>query len=284
MPRNPPPPPAMTPAEMEERTARLHMEAAEMRKEMYADLTEMRKETNADLAKMRKETRADFAEMRKEMRADFAEMRKEMRANLAEMGKKIDATLAKMTEANLRAMERHDRAMERHDRAMEEHNRAMERHDREMAEIRREWGGFNEREGHILEDDCAAAMDEEKRIGDILLTEVLSPVRSRNPECEYDIVGRTGNATVVVVEVKRTLSPEHVDLFVGDRLPKFASRFPQYARGRKVKGAIIYRACGRGRGARDPRRMALEAGVLLFRATGKNKLSPITPADLPKRG
>ncbi|MGI9296384.1 MAG: hypothetical protein ACR2QC_00620 [Gammaproteobacteria bacterium] len=141
--------------------------------------------------------------------------------------KKIWDTLEQMSEDRRKAAAEFDR------RTAEAEKRAA-KIDRRLDKVSAQIGGFTNNYGEALEEEFADAMEDEMRIGDIPLHEVLRNVKNRY---EFDIAVVNGDC-VAVGEIKHKLLPQDVIAFAEERLPHFAEDFPGVAANRKVLGMV----------------------------------------------
>ena len=186
----------------------------------------------------------------------------------------IERILAKMAAARLLDEEKR--------RIHEEKSRiAGEKHDREIAEIRaiqkengKMIGGLGNAEGEELENDVADALEAAGEIGGIRIDCINLNMHSKTFDCQFDIIAINGKY-VVVVEVKRQLTMEDVRHFADRNLPLFARAFPDEARGRKLRGAMVYRRTHPGGSAVAA---ALKEGFLVLGVNNNNTLYQVKSA------
>ncbi len=174
-------------------------------------------------------------------------------------------------------------------RLQEENAREIKALQRAVAEDRKRHGDFYRGEGEIREIECAGALRAKGELGGIKLDEILENfgIRHLGQPRDIDFLGLNCEA-MVVGEVKRTLSADNVRYFLEAQLPLF-SDILGHAFGRRVVGAMVFTlahsaAAGADGKMEDPVQMALDAGVILVRSSGKNKLEEIaSPADVKRR-
>ncbi len=140
--------------------------------------------------------------------------------------------------------------------------------ERRMAKMEKQFGGWTNNANEQLEDEFADALEDEMKVGGIVLDEVRQRVKFKY---EYDLVGINGDA-IVVGEIKRKFLPEDVRRFAEERLPHFAAEFPLVAKGRKVFGMI----CGETI-VDDAAAAAAKLGLFVLRL--KNKKLLVENAD-----
>lgn len=172
-------------------------------------------------------------------------------ANFDKEFKKVWATLDRLAAEFDEKLRREEAARER---------RAAE-FDREMEKIRRNIGGFTEAVGEALEDEYAAALEESRRVGDIMLTDVKK--RLAGFRYEYDLAGKNGRF-MLVGEIKHSLDRGDVKHFAENRLPHFAKDFPGEAKGRKILGMV-----GGSRITAKARAEAEKRGLIILRLRNK---------------
>ncbi len=211
----------------------------------------------------REELRNSAAAAEAERRKESAKLRADIREILAGYAAAADEERRKAEEARRRFDERADKLLKS--------TRALEK----------TVGNFTNGEGKILEIECVETLKASGKIGDIAIDEFRENMLVHDgirPVAEYDIIGFNGG-NVVPAEVKRTLRPEDVRKFAQERLPAFARHFPDEARGKKVRGAIIYKVAQKdAKTGDDPVQLALDSGLILLQANAKNELRHITKA------
>ena len=180
----------------------------------------------------------------------------------------------------------HKEQMEAHEKRMkEEKQRAKENRevDRRIATIGDRLGGLTNAEGDIFEHECYEAVDKAKALGDVHFDFVRANVTNGY---EYDVVG-VNKKVVVPMEAKQTLRARDVRKFAKTRLPEFAGLFPEYAKGRKVTGAMIFRRAPietlPDGDKEDHIEVAMELGLMVVQAFGKNRLEVVTNASKVRR-
>ncbi|MGI9337448.1 MAG: hypothetical protein ACR2P4_02910, partial [Gammaproteobacteria bacterium] len=91
----------------------------------------------------------------------------------------------------------------------------------------------------------------------------------------------------MAMEVKRTLRTDDVLHFADKRLPHFAKLFPNYAKGREISGAVIFRRAPLEEMPNgttvDPIAIAMQKDIIPVQVTGKNNLQPISDLDKVRR-
>ena len=157
----------------------------------------------------------------------------------------------------------------------------LRRRFREIAALRREVEDFTKSEGEIFEHECGAALAESGALGEIAFDEIVCNLQAAPNDPEFDIVARNGKITVVG-ESKRTLRTDDVRHFAEKRLPVFAVFHPEWAKGRKVVGAMFFKRAAKSKPRRgasaaesDPVALAQSLGLIAVRATGNTRLEII---------
>ncbi len=228
----------------------------------------------AEIRKIMADAARDSAIWQKKSEAEWAHIRK-----MQEKGEAEWAHIRKMQEKG-EAEWAHIREMQEKGEAEWAHIREMQgKGEEQMAQIREAQGDIGNAEGEILEDECVAALLKAKKIGNIRLKTIHPDMLSLLHGCQFDIVAEAVGKKTVVMEVKRSLTLSAVRKFA-KRLPLFAEAFPLMALGQTVVGVIIYsrrRKQKNGKG-KDPVQEALDLGLMVVRATGKNELQQITSA------
>ena len=112
--------------------------------------------------------------------------------------------------------------------------RVSESLDKASGNFNNKWGSFME---NLVKGDLVRLLNER----DIQVVKTLSRVpfyRSKGEqEGEFDLIAVNGEE-VVIVEVKTTLMPSHVDYFI-EKLKKFRNVFPEYS-DKRIYGSIAY--------------------------------------------
>ena len=136
-------------------------------------------------------------------------------------------------------------------------------------------GDFTNSYGEAIEREFVAALEEAKRIGNIVFEKVECRLRRTY---EYDIVAKSGKV-VAVGEIKHKLKKEDVLHFAAERLPHFAELFPDIARGRKVIGMV-----GGGMITPDAAREAKKRGLIVLRLENKKIIAEnaASPRPIPQ--
>ena len=169
-------------------------------------------------------------------------------------------------------------------RILQETNRILEETNRIVKANARQLGGFLNGEGRKLEIECIEALEAKGEIGGIRIDSVRPwpSVIYGKGLFEFDIALLNGKI-VVVAEVKRMLYAEDVEWLV-ERLPIFDKAFPEYSRGRKTRGAVIFSRADESSKRDDPVKLALKSGLIVVQAVNKNRLQDITsPGDVRRR-
>ncbi|MGI9338504.1 MAG: hypothetical protein ACR2P4_08355 [Gammaproteobacteria bacterium] len=163
-------------------------------------------------------------------------------------------------------------------RLQEETALQMQETDKKLANVGIEVGGIGNADGVFFEDEVAEVIAETLRIGDIALDVVTPDIRSMAGN-QFDLVGVNGKC-VVLIEAKQTLHLRDVVRFAERTMPVFKADYSSQIKRKSVKGALIYRRLGnKERAARE----ALDRGLILVRAVGKNQLHQIkTMAEVSK--
>ena len=112
--------------------------------------------------------------------------------------------------------------------------RVSESLDKASGNFNNKWGSFME---NLVKGDLVRLLNER----DIQVVKTLSRVpfyRSKGEqEGEFDLIAVNGEE-VVIVEVKTTLMPSHVDYFI-EKLKKFRNVFPEYS-DKRIYGSVAY--------------------------------------------
>ena len=152
-----------------------------------------------------------------------------------------------------------------------------------FAALQREVEDFTKSEGEIFEHECGAALAAAGELDGVVFDEVACNLQNRANDPEFDLAARNGRVALVG-EAKRTLRVDDVRHFAELRLPMFSRFHPDWARGRKVVGALFFKRAAANkakRGAppeeRDPVALAHSLGLLAVRATGKSGLEVVAP-------
>ena len=255
---------------------------AEDRKRRAEDRADEQK-WRAEVRKQRAEDRAKEQKWRAEVRKQRAEDRAEEKKWRAEVRKQRAEDRAE--EQKWRA-EMHEREAKMHERAAKEEKQRAERNrelDRRIATIGDRLGGLANAEGDIFEHECYEAVDKAKALGDVHFDFVRANVTNGY---EYDVVG-VNKKVVVPMEAKQTLRARDVRKFAKTRLREFPRLLPEYAEGRKVTGAMIFRRAPietlPGGDKEDPIEVAMELGLMVVQAFGKNRLEVVTSASKVRR-
>ena len=150
-----------------------------------------------------------------------------------------------------------------------------------FAALQREVEDFTKSEGEIFEHECGSALAESGELNGVVFDEVACNLQNRANDPEFDLAARNGRVTLVG-EAKRTLRTDDVRHFAELRLPLFSKFHPDWARGRKVVGALFFKravASKAKRGVppeeRDPVALARSLGLMAVRATGKSGLKVV---------
>ena len=148
------------------------------------------------------------------------------------------------------------------------------RHKEQMAESRREIGGVINAHGDIFEHDCAEAVGEAMELNGVHLDFVVPNVY--RGIYEFDLVG-VNKKSALLIEAKQTLRADDVLHFADVQLPEFRRLCPEYAKGRKVTGALMFRRAPlENRGKTDPVAVALKKKLLVVQVFGKNRMQVVT--------
>ncbi len=246
-------------------------------------LAEFRASEAEQSAKLRADIRASVSETINKYAAEAEAERRKHAAEAEEERRKHAAEAEEERRKHAAAAEARHKEVEEEFREMREFLRILSVEVRELRESVRlleyTFGGFAEGEGRILEIECMAALRAARRIGKIAIDEFhhgMTVTRDNIPVAEYDIVGFNCDS-IVVAEVKRRLRKSDILRFVEKQLPEFARYFPHEARGKKVRGAMIYKyAQKNGKTGNDPVQLALDSGLILLQANAKNELNHIT--------
>ena len=150
-----------------------------------------------------------------------------------------------------------------------------------FASLQREVEDFTKSEGEIFEHECGVALAEAGELDGVVFDEVACNLQNRANDPEFDLAARNGKVTLVG-EAKRTLRVDDVRHFAELRLPLFSKFHPDWARGRKVRGALFFKRAVPNkakRGARleerDPVALAHSLGLVVVRATGRSGLKVV---------
>ena len=258
-----------------------------------AEARKQRAEDRAEEQKWHAEVRKQLAEERKQRAEERAEDRakeQKWRAEMHEREAKIHEREAKMHERVAKIHERvekiHERVATMRESAAKEEKQRAERNrelDRRIATIGDRLGGLTNAEGDIFEHECYEAVDKAKALGDVHFDFVRANVTNGY---EYDVVG-VNKKVVVPMEAKQTLRARDVRKFAKTRLREFPRLLPEYAEGRKVTGAMIFRRAPietlPGGDKEDPIEVAMELGLMVVQAFGKNRLEVVTSASKVRR-
>ena len=191
---------------------------------------------------------------------EVAASQKETEKNLKEVAAEAAASQkeAKQEMKELRASQKEVAASQK------ETARQIEKTDRQIQKI---GGRFNQRWGALVESLVAGKLVKifQDRDIDITQTHTRSQSEWKKPDGriemrEFDIIVANGTE-VVVVEVKTTLTPKDINVFL-DTLKDFKNYFPRY------KTEIIYGAVAYLTSENKAPLLAEEEGLFLIRATG----------------
>ena len=210
---------------------------------------------------------AEFAEIRRIMR----EAEEKRKAAAAETDKRIAEFIAASAE---RAAESDKRGAAL-DARLDKLSRDIAKTEKMIDDVGKQMGFEGNAIGKELENDVEDALVASGDLCGIPLEDVRPNMKSRKHACQFDIVAINGKK-IIAVEVKRKLSVKDVYTFTGVRLPRFATAFPEVARGKQVIGAMIYRLVddeGKAVAA------ALDEGLLVLRADGNKKLHQIKSTE-----
>ena len=241
------------------------------------------------LDKLENDNVAFWREMRKQQAAAHKEQMEyyKQRAKDRAEDRKLRAA-DRAEEAKYRKQRAKDRAEEtaarkqrmKEERAREKKNREL---DRRIATIGDRLGGLANAEGDIFEHECYEAVDKAKALGGVHFDFVRANVTNGY---EYDVVG-VNKKVVVPMEAKQTLRARDVRKFAKTRLREFPRLLPEYAEGRKVTGAMIFRRAPIEKlpngDKEDPIEVAMELGLMVVQAFGKNRLEVVTSASKVRR-
>ena len=231
-----------------------------------------RARTLADAHKRLDELENDNVAFWREMRKQQAAAHKEQMEYYKQRAKdRAEETAARKQRAAEEAKEEKQRA---------ERNREL---DRRIATIGDRLGGLANAEGDIFEHECYEAVDKAKALGGVHFDFVRANVTNGY---EYDVVG-VNKKVVVPMEAKQTLRARDVRKFAKTRLREFPRLLPEYAEGRKVTGAMIFRRAPIEKlpngDKEDPIEVAMELGLMVVQAFGKNRLEVVTSASKVRR-
>ena len=155
------------------------------------------------------------------------------------------------------------------------------RHREQMAESRREIGGVINANGDIFEHDCAEAVGDAMELNGVHLDFVVPNVY--RGVYEFDLVG-VNKKSALLIEAKQTLRAADVLRFADVQLPEFKRLCPEYAKGRKVTGALMFRRAPlENRGKIDPVAIALKKKLLVVQVFGKSRMKIVTDISQVQR-
>ena len=227
--------------EMLQEEKRQRLEMAAEQKQRWAEYDKQRAEAAAE----QKRRRAEYDKQRAEAAAEQKQRRAEYDKQRAEDDKRHNAQMAEMKEL--------------------------------QAENRREIGGVINANGDIFEHDCAEAVGDAMELNGVHLDFVVPNVY--RGVYEFDLVG-VNKKSALLIEAKQTLRAADVLRFADVQLPEFKRLCPEYAKGRKVTGALMFRRAPlENRGKIDPVAVALKKKLLVVQVFGKNRMQIITSTE-----
>ena len=255
--------------------AELWREMLQEEKQQRLEMAAEQKQRWAEYDKQRAEAAAEQKRQQKEMAAEQKRQQKEMAAEQKQRWAEYDKQSAKQ-----RAEYDKQRAKQR-----AEYDK---RHDAYMAEMkelqvenRREIGGVINANGDIFEHDCAEAVGDAMELNGVHLDFVVPNVY--RGVYEFDLVG-VNKKSALLIEAKQTLRAADVLRFADVQLPEFKRLCPEYAKGRKVTGALMFRRAPlENRGKIDPVAIALKKKLLVVQVFGKSRMQIITSTEDVKR-
>lgn len=211
-----------------------------------------------------------MTELEKEIkthRKEIAEIRQILKETATESKKRMAEAEAEREKRAAKADAEREKRMAEQDESIRkeaaERKKRMAEFDLVMKRIQQNIGGFTDAVGEALEDEFFAALDESRRVGDILLTEVQKGVTNFRGDAEYDLVGVNGKF-ILVGEIKHSLDGHDVRHFAENQLPRFARDFPGEAKGRKILGMV-----GGNRISAKAREEAEKRGLIILRLRHK---------------
>ena len=222
------------------------------------------------------------AELWREMLQEEKQQRLEMAAEQKQRWAEYDKQRAKA------AAEQKQRWAEDDKQRAKQRAEDDKRHDAYMAEMkelqaenRREIGGVINANGDIFEHDCAEAVGDAMELNGVHLDFVVPNVY--RGVYEFDLVG-VNKKSALLIEAKQTLRAADVLRFADVQLPEFKRLCPEYAKGRKVTGALMFRRAPlENRGKIDPVAIALKKKLLVVQVFGKSRMQIITSTEDVKR-
>jgi len=175
------------------------------------------------------------------------------------MFQETDRLLKESAQETERKFQETDRVLKESAQETERKFQETDRRLRELSELfTGQWGKLME---SLVEGDLVKILNDQG----IAVRETSTRIKGHTPEgqrYEFDIVAHDGD-TVIVVEVKTTLRPQHVKRFVG-KLEAFKGWIPRYA-GNTVHGAMAYLTADA-----NAETMAERRGLFVIRATGNS--------------
>ena len=243
--------------------------------ELWREMLQEEKQQRLEMAAEQKQRWAEYDKQRAEAAAEQKRQQKEMAAEQKQRWAEYDKQRAKQ-----RAEDDKQRAKQR---AEDD-----KRHDAYMAEMkelqaenRREIGGVINANGDIFEHDCAEAVGDAMELNGVHLDFVVPNVYKG--VYEFDLVG-VNKKSALLIEAKQTLRAADVLRFADVQLPEFKRLCPEYAKGRKVTGALMFRRAPlENRGKIDPVAIALKKKLLVVQVFGKSRMQIITSTEDVKR-
>lgn len=235
--------------EMLQEEKRQRLEMAAEQKQQQKEMAAEQKQRWAEYDKQRAKQRAEYDKQRAEAAAEQKQRRAEYDKQRAEDDKRHNAQMAEMKEL--------------------------------QAENRREIGGVINANGDIFEHDCAEAVGDAMELNGVHLDFVVPNVY--RGVYEFDLVG-VNKKSALLIEAKQTLRAADVLRFADVQLPEFKRLCPEYAKGRKVTGALMFRRAPlENRGKIDPVAVALKKKLLVVQVFGKSRMQIITSTEDVKR-
>ena len=162
----------------------------------------------------------------------------EIRAILAEVAASHKEAAAEREKSAAEFKAEREKSAAEFDRRLAEEQAAREKAEakfnRQIDAINEQHGGFTRTAGESLEDEFYLALDEDKRIGDIVLHEVYPHAGVRY---DFDVAAKNSEFAFAG-EIKNRLSATDVIHFAEKRLPLFAADCVSLVEGRKVLGMV----------------------------------------------
>ena len=232
--------------------------------ELWREMLQEEKQQRLEMAAEQKQRWAEYDKQRAEAAAEQKRQQKEMAAEQKQRWAEYDKQRAKQRAEDDK----------RHDAYMAEMKEL-------QAENRREIGGVINANGDIFEHDCAEAVGDAMELNGVHLDFVVPNVYKG--VYEFDLVG-VNKKSALLIEAKQTLRAADVLRFADVQLPEFKRLCPEYAKGRKVTGALMFRRAPlENRGKIDPVAIALKKKLLVVQVFGKSRMQIVTSTKDVKR-